>query len=535
MGAALGVDSLPSTGAGAPSALAGPARRRCWWASFALVAGLMAAWALATPIFASPDEPAHTIHAIGVAHGVWLGRAFAPGHGPLHADAEAARVGLSVDVSSVYQHAANIHCLAGHPGVTANCLRLDPSRGNRPAITYTARYFPAYYLAVGSVSWVTSPGAHQIYVMRLLSVVLSAALIASAVVTILEATPSPWALIGLAVALTPMALFVAASINPNGLEIAAAIAVWVHGAAIATGRLPVVGTRLITRLGVASIVLAMNRPTSLLWLGLIGVLLLISAGRETISELLRHTASRLWAVGLAIAIALQVSWSAWADAFNVSKTFVGGPVNVTRAQYFRTTIGNSYQLLREMIGLFGWLDTYAPALTYLLWFLGIAALIAVALLVAPRLLRTLAATVILVIAVPIVVEATYVHTIGFQWQGRYTLPLAVGVPILAGLGIGLARDHISSSRRVTIVIVAGLAIAQFFAFAQALRRYMVGSDGAIWYPWSAKWHPVVPALGLLVGFAALLVVASVLVIRAGREVATGEEGGRTTPVVNAPS
>jgi hypothetical protein len=229
------------------------------------------------------------------------------------------------------------------------------------------------------------------------------------------------------------------------LEIAAAIAVWVHGAAIATGRLPVVGTRLITRLGVASIVLAMNRPTSLLWLGLIGVLLLISAGRETISELLRHTASRLWAVGLAIAIALQVSWSAWADAFNVSKTFVGGPVNVTRAQYFRTTIGNSYQLLREMIGLFGWLDTYAPALTYLLWFLGIAALIAVALLVAPRLLRTLAATVILVIAVPIVVEATYVHTIGFQWQGRYTLPLAVGVPILAGLGIGLARDHISRS------------------------------------------------------------------------------------------
>jgi hypothetical protein len=477
----------------------------------------MSAWALATPIFASPDEPAHTIHAIGVAHGEWLGKPFRRGHGlPAAMDAEASKATVIVNVSSVYQDWAGINCLAFNPGVPANCLHLDPSRGNGPALTYTARYFPAYYLAVGSVTWVTSAGARQIYLMRLVSVLLSAVLIASAAVTILEATPSPWALLGLAVALTPMTIFLAASINPNGLEIAAAIGVWVHGAAIVTGRLPVVGERLITRLGIASIVLALNRPTSLLWLGLIGILLIICAGRETITELLRHTAARLWAVGLSIATALQLSWSAWAGGFSPSKTFTGAPVSVTRDQYLRTTIGASYELLHQMIGVFGWLDTPAPAVTFLLWLLGLGALVAIAMLVAPRLLRALAATVILVIVVPVGVQATYVHTIGFEWQGRYTLPLAVGVPILAGLGTALAYQRIPSSRRLTIAIVAGLSIAQFFAFGQALRRYSVGANGTIWFPWSAQWQPPVPILVLLVGFAVLLAVASVLLVRVSR-------------------
>jgi hypothetical protein len=353
--------------------------------------------------------------------------------------------------------------------------------------------------------------------MRLIGALLSAALIASAVVTILEMTPSPLALIGLALALTPMALFTAASINPNGLEIAAAIGIWVHGAAIATGRLPMVGKRLVTRLGIASVVLALNRPTSLLWLGVIGVLLMICAGRQTVNDLLHHTAARLWAAALSIAIVLQLGWSLGAGAFKASQTFVGRPVSATTSEFLRTTVGQSYDLLRQMVGNFGWLDTPAPAVTLLLWLFGLGAVVGITILVAPRLLRTIAATVILVVVVPVAIQASYVHTIGFQWQGRYSLPLAVGVPILAGFGLGLAGHRVPRSRRLVILIVAGLAVAQFFAFAQALRRYTVGSNGTVWFPRSAHWGPPVPSLVLLFGVLGLLSVTSVLLVRVGAE------------------
>ncbi len=35
---------------------------------------------------------------------------------------------------------------------------------------------------------------------------------------------------------------------------------------------------------------------------------------------------------------------------------------------------------------------------------------------------------------PLVAEAASAPRIGFVWQGRYSLPLAIGVPVVAGLG-----------------------------------------------------------------------------------------------------
>lgn len=179
-------------------------------------------------------------------------------------------------------------------------------------------------------------------------------------------------------------------------------------------------------------------------------------------------------------------------------------------------------------------NTGAPAVTLLLWLFGIGAFAAIAIVVAPRLLRALAATVFLVVAVAVAVQATYVHSIGFQGEDRYTLPLAVGVPILAGLGIGLARDRVPGSRRLATIIVTGLAVAQLSAFAQALRRYTVGINGTIWFPWNARWHPPVPPVVLLVGFAALLCVGSVLLVRV-RTDSTGPDPTRREPSMLPPS
>ena len=490
-------------------------RFRRWCVSFVLVAGLICSWLLATPIFAAPDEPAHLIHAIGVAHGQWLGHEYHGQRGLPPLPPTFRKATLVVTAPAAYHDDGGILCVAFRPNVSARCLALDPLKGNRPAFTYTARYFPAYYLGVGLVSRFTRPGARQVLLMRLVGALLSAALIASAIVTMLEVMPSLLALTGLAIALTPMAFFVAGTINPNGIEIAAAIGVWVHGAAIAFGGLRRIGPRLITRLGVAATILAVSRPTSLLWVAIIGILLLFCIGWRNLKDVARRRSAQVWLAVLGVAVALQLGWAAWAHAFDPSNVFNAPGVPASKSQFLRTTIGMSNGLLHQMIGVFGWVDTQAPSITYIGWLIALGALAGIAVLVARRrFLWTIGATTVVVAAIPIVVQAAYVHKIGYAWEGRYTLPVAVGIPIVAGLGIGLARLPVIGTRRFATLTLSVLVIAQFFAFAQALRRYTVGANGTIWYPWNAQWHAPVPTLLLLIAFAGLLVAGTVLLLRA---------------------
>ncbi len=101
---------------------------------------------------------------------------------------------------------------------------------------------------------------------------------------------------------------------------------------------------------------------------------------------------------------------------------------------------------------------------------------------------------------PVLVEAAGAHEAGFIWQGRYSLPLGVGVPIVAGIGVGSSEGAERLGRRLGIVLVAGLAGAQLLAFAAAIHRYAVGAGGPLWFFPDAKWNPPVPSLLLIVGF-----------------------------------
>ena len=46
---------------------------RVFTVSFVLVFLNMAAWSLASPLFSSPDEPAHVVHAVALDHGQLIG------------------------------------------------------------------------------------------------------------------------------------------------------------------------------------------------------------------------------------------------------------------------------------------------------------------------------------------------------------------------------------------------------------------------------------------------------------------------------
>ena len=87
-----------------------------------------------------------------------------------------------------------------------------------------------------------------------------------------------------------------------------------------------------------------------------------------------------------------------------------------------------------MIAVFGWIDIPAPSLTFAVWFLALGGMIALAILASSRpwaLVLRLGDRIDPVL--PVLLEAWQVRDVGYQWQGRYTLPLAVSIPVLAGV------------------------------------------------------------------------------------------------------
>jgi hypothetical protein len=97
--------------------------------------------------------------------------------------------------------------------------------------------------------------------------------------------------------------------------------------------------------------------------------------------------------------------------------------------------------------------------------------------------------------------------LGFIWQGRYTLPVGVGLPIVAAWVVA-DRLRPSALLRVAAVILAvGVAVGNLAGWATMMSRYHSGASAPItsFFRWSNTWHA---PLGN-VTFTALLGVALV--------------------------
>ncbi len=479
---------------------------RFWWRTFLLITVLGALWVLATPVFASPDEPSQVIRSWSAAHGELFGH-------------PADRVYRRVTAPAVYKNGAGVECIAFDSLNTANCLSLETGSRTTQVLTYHARFFPAYYLVVGIPTLFSTPGAGQIHLMRFVSVLLASALLASAFATARSARERPLAVAGLLVALTPSVLFLAASVNPSGLEIAAAIGVWASGALLAMRSAHgIIDARLVDRLGIAAIALAVTRPIGPFWLALAGLILFLVGGLASVRSLWRSRRCRWWSLAIAIATAIHLSWNFWAQAYD-ARHYLGTPPpgDLSTSAILRESVGKSYRLLHDMIGVFGWNDIPAPALTLVLWLLVLGAVVGLALLFASR-RWTLAIGVAIgcTALLPVLLEAIQVRDIGFQWQGRYTLPIAVAVPVLAGFGISDRAVLQFSRRRLSFLFLAGLTVAQVAAFWQPLRSYSVGANGPVWFFPQSVWEPPVPGALLLAGYAVALVAFIANVVLPGR-------------------
>ncbi|HWD25026.1 MAG TPA: DUF2142 domain-containing protein, partial [Acidimicrobiales bacterium] len=367
--------------------------------------------------------------------------------------------------------------------------------------SYQARYPPLYYEVVGLPS--LFPGSTiDIYLMRLVSAAFSAVFFAFALVAAAVYSRNRFVIVGLLVAATPMAFFLAGVINPSGLEVAAAIAVWTSGAVLVTERLAHPPAGLVAIFGTSAAFLESVRPLSPLWLVLIVIVLLLCAERHALAAACSSRSLRVAAAAVAFFGALAIWWIA---AVHSTDLYVAGnqpvPSTVSAATIFRVALAHNAFYIPDMIGVFGWFDTYSPLFTFVVWYALIVLMVIGAAVRSLRNAFVLALVLLTVLVLPAIIVTSHAHANGYTWSGRDMLPIAVGLPILAGalFSRGVDRYRLASiARSSTPLVIAFAAVAQFVAFFEALRRYAVGSRGPVFgFIVHPSWRPAVGIVGAL--------------------------------------
>ncbi len=490
-----------------------------WWLMFAVLFAMSAAWSLATPLTAAPDEPAHLIKAAAVARGQFFGR-------PALATPEGPSPVVTVRVPEVFARTHHLPaCFELRPDIPASCApRLTSGARLVSATTYTGRYAPLYYLAVGLPS-LPFPSVNGMRLMRLLSALLCCIFLASAFESAYESSRFRVAVPGVAVAVTPMVLFLNGTVNPNSLEIASALCLWVSLLVLVTNGAPRRSWRTVTRSGLSAAVLVEMRGLSILWFALIVATALAVANRDRLMDLARDIGVRCWTVVVALSSAFSVWWTLRYDSLALLP--VGRPdAHASFWNLVRTATGQTGTLLRETIGVAGWLDTPAPPVAYYTWVALAALLLAGGVLGSSRRARverrrvySLGCLVLATVIVPVVIEVSQARRLGFVWQGRYTLPLAVGIPVLAALSLSSSLDaaftrSVHSFHRATALVAVAVGAVVFVAqgamFIEALRRYTFGLRGPL-IPFGGSWAPPLGAPALTaIFFVALLVYAALI-------------------------
>jgi hypothetical protein len=490
-------DAVVTPAAGDSTGRARPGRR-AWWVTFLLITALGCLWALASPLFSVPDEPAHTIRAAAAARGQIL-----PG--------ERTERGFSamVEVPAIIAKSSAVPiCYAFDGDIPAGCATsFSGSTRTVESETNAGFYPPVFYAVVGAPS-VPFPSATGIYLMRGVSAAICGALLASAVASAWELRRPRLLVTGIAFAVTPMVLFLAGSINPSGVEIAAAVCLWVSlGVALATPDGPSRG-RLVTRVGVSGSILALSRPLSPMFVALIGAALLMMFGWRPMVDLVRDRRGQIAAAAVALA---SLSTLVWVTAFGTLDLTPGGAgTNAPLLHNIRYSAGKVPVQVDQMIGVFGWLDSGAATVSVFAWLFAVATLVVLGLASSGRReAAVLIAVAVAVVALPIALEAPRAATQGFPWQGRYTLPLAVGVPILSSLQVDRARLLPGRMvRSLSATLLALFVAGQLYAHFWSTRRYTAGVKGTLNWLTAGGWHPRVPLWLLFAGFVVTLALTA---------------------------
>lgn len=474
---------------------------------FLILASLTTLWSLATPLMTVPDEPAHAIKAAAVARGQFQAQSSGKQGDP-----------LMVQVPAYMAILGEQTCTAFKADLTAACApEIDGSQRQPTAAPTTAgNYNPFYYLFAGLPSRLLS-GAPALYAMRIVSGLITAFFLTISFLAAAKMRHKQWPLIASTVGLTPMSLYLAGSINPNSLEVAATAAFFLNLCLVFENYRRLGAMRFsLAGVGLAGFALANTRALSLLWLATAFTIALVIYGWKPLLAVLRDKYGVAMTALAVIGCVAGLTWLVFADSF---KSLGGIPSSITPDQAFVTMLDRTFDYVSGYIGLMGWLDTHSPGGVQILFHFAFVALFVASFTALP--LRNRWAPVPAAagaLLLPPILQSQVIHELGYIWQGRYLL--AMVVLLLLSCGIALAGQPFTRSpvaRTLSVWLLAMAVAAHMYAFLYLLRRYTVGIN-PLHTNWSEMaeplWQPPVTWQALAILYAVVLTLGAVLVHRA---------------------
>jgi hypothetical protein len=457
-----------------------------WVRWFLPLLALCIAWSLAAPPVSGPDENAHVARAAALAHGDVLGEDVDTAFGRLP------RVSVPRDYVVLGIKAG---CFRKRAGVTPDCETPVPVDVPTEIVTGMAKYPPLPYALVGwPTRWLSaSAGARA---MRVLSAAFVAGFLAAAFAAAGELRR--WGRLGVALAVTPMVPYYGGIVNPSGVEIASAIALWTSVVVLARAAAPPRGALWLA--AVAFAVCVNTRSLSIAFALLAVAAGLLLAGQERRREL--RSRRDLWPCLLlgALALAPAATWAVARGRFDdvsPSAPDFGLVDGVTRW----------WRLLQESTGWYGLFEVRVMV-TVVLWSAVAATVVGLAVWWGhDRDRAVLGGVAIVTFIVPIAVSLAAPAPLYTVWPGRVGLPLTVGVPIVAGAVVARSKPRVSLPEWTVPLLAGILGIATWVGFVATARRYAVGADGPLAYVLDARWSVAPPGLVLAMATGAIVALA----------------------------
>lgn len=460
---------------------------RAFLLAFAAFFLLGAAWATALPVNGTYDEGRHIVRAYAAADGQWLP------HGDKRLSFRVPSTLLPTDQDCIWDPTP-----PKEPR-PASCQGAAVDVGRVSTQTWVARYNPVYYLPVGLPLRVW-PDTTGVILARLVSALLSALMLAAAV-ALAARLRSPLLVAGIALVATPTVVNLAGSVNPNGLEIAAAVLLFAALLALLRDGGPRRGPLALAGVAAATLLTVRQLGPVLLAIDLTAVAVLAGAARVR-AELARRD-TRAWLGGFVAAGVLIVA--AWTVA--VRSPVGDGPGSasgLTAGGIVRGLLSHRIEFyLRQLVGQFGYGETTISPVAVLLWYALVAVLVVPALRGTGWRIRG----VVLGLAVAgfgllVGLEFVFVPSVGWFSHGRYALPVLAGAVLIAAWA--------DSGRRPTylaVALVTATAPVHLYSLVRVVSRYRVGIEATL-SPFSGTWEPplgvAVPLLALVTGLTALV-------------------------------
>jgi hypothetical protein len=488
----------------------------------ALVGAILLSWLLLVPPGGHPDEHSHLIRSGALVRG-------AEGDDGFYVMSDRYRV-------------PEPGCYAFDPFTPATCVEPVTSTGDEVVLLTTADDYPPGGQFVFGVATLL-PGLDPLWSARGVAALVATVIVTAALVAALQR--DRLAAGALLFAVTPMAWATMPSVNPSAFAIAGAIGLWVAMLGIGDRAELTVGTTWLVTGGWAA--LALSRRDGLVWACIIVFVTCVFARVDLLDLARRLGAAALAVIGVSAAV--TVAWGVTSDS-RTSRLVAVAPVALVVAELARvrlrrapddaragiwtigaagaivawlllvstraggwdtdltvTIIGQTDDNLVEAIGRLGWLDAPLPAPVVFGWLIVLGALVAYASMNNRRAMYTAGIVAALAIVSSWTFELLQGNETGTYWQGRYSLPLVIGLPLLLAHPAAGAVPSVVESLAVRLTnwcTVGGLLFVNVAAWAAA-RRWGVGLDGTHRpWAWDTAIQPVPPILLLV-----LLAVASV--------------------------